>query len=277
MTAFYEVVILFFLFGFCGWVCECVFCSIKDRKLTNRGFLTGPLCPVYGFGGLIIVYGLAPVRDNLPLLFLVGMLATTSLEYVTSYVLEKLFHTSWWDYSDLRFNLNGRVCLWFSLMFGALSVVAERLLNPPFRAMLERIPDPTKPWLALGMLAVFFTDCGITVHSILLLNGQLAELKKLSAELWVRLGASPSGEIGLIQRLEHLMLDRSEAAARLRASIRGLSERFDVLRNSSRFQHRRLLHAFPRMRSNKYAEQLAQLKESWQTLKNKAKKNEKKS
>ncbi|MFV0401842.1 MAG: putative ABC transporter permease [Oscillospiraceae bacterium] len=84
MQTFYELVIYFVLFSFCGWVCESIFCSINEKKVVNRGFLNGPVCPVYGFGGLIVVYVLAPFQHHIALLFLFGMIATTILEYITS-------------------------------------------------------------------------------------------------------------------------------------------------------------------------------------------------
>ena len=90
---------------------ESTLCSITQRKPVNRGFLNGPICPVYGFGALIIVFTLENVKGNLLALFLASAVLTCTLEYITSYLLEKLFKTQWWDYSKRRFNLNGRICL----------------------------------------------------------------------------------------------------------------------------------------------------------------------
>ena len=97
-----RVFLLFLCYSFLGWACETVYCSIGKRKFVNRGFLNGPLCPVYGFGALAVLYFLRPVSDNIPLLFVSGMVLTSVIEYITGYLLEKLFATKWWDYSSRR-------------------------------------------------------------------------------------------------------------------------------------------------------------------------------
>lgn len=277
LDAFYGVVIYFFLFGFCGWVCESIFCSINERKLVNRGFLSGPLCPVYGFGGLLVIYVLSPMRENYLLLFLFGMLATTALEYATSFVLEKLFSTKWWDYSDQRFNIHGRVCLKFSIMFGALSVVAVKLLYPPFVQLVSMIPVAVKPWIAWGCIFLFTGDCVNTVYTILSLNGKLAMLKQAAAELRERLeDYQPSG-VSLAERLEQFRTDSSEQAGQWRQKIEELGQRWEAQRHSSvkRFGHRRLMDAFPNMKHMKYQDQFAEVKAALEALRKKGKKKDK--
>ena len=173
----YDVIIYFILFSFVGWLCETVFCSIAQKKFVYRGFLSGPICPVYGFGGLIVVYLLAPFRENILLLFLMGMLATTVLEYLTSYILELAFQTRWWDYSERKFNLNGRVCLPFSLMFGVLSVLGVKLIYPVATLLIAMIPEAGKPIIALIFVTIFMADFILTVYGLLSFNGSLRTLE----------------------------------------------------------------------------------------------------
>ena len=125
-----QLFLAFLTYSFLGWVCETVYCSIGQRKFVNRGFLNGPLCPVYGFGAMAVLFFLRPVRENLLVLYLSGVLVTSVIEYITGFLLEKLFATKWWDYSTYRFNIHGRVCLRNSLMFGVLSVIAARVIDP---------------------------------------------------------------------------------------------------------------------------------------------------
>lgn len=106
MSTFYYLFLYFIIYSVLGWICEVIYCFALDNKLTNRGFLEGPYCPIYGIGGLIVVYFLLPVKTMPIAVFLLGMILSSILEYITSYVLEKLFSARWWDYSNHRFNIN---------------------------------------------------------------------------------------------------------------------------------------------------------------------------
>ena len=96
---FYVDFLYFIIYSFLGWVCEVIFCSVPARKFINRGFLMGPVCPIYGCGALLVIGFLMPFKDSLVMVFAVGMVVTSLLEYITSYAMEKLFHSRWWDYS----------------------------------------------------------------------------------------------------------------------------------------------------------------------------------
>ncbi|MFQ9798876.1 MAG: putative ABC transporter permease [Clostridia bacterium] len=115
-----QYFVWFMLYSVIGWVHESIYCSIQQRQLVNRGFLNGPLCPIYGAGAILVLF-LFRSLQNPALIFIAGALATGVLEYVTSWLMEKLFHARWWDYEDWRFNLHGRVCLAGVAAFGAMS------------------------------------------------------------------------------------------------------------------------------------------------------------
>ena len=274
MITFYDIVLYFSLFSFCGWICESVFCSIHEKKLVNRGFLNGPVCPIYGFGGLMVVYILAPLQNNLVLLFLCGLITTTALEYATSWLMEKLFHTSWWDYSDLKFNLNGRVCLKFSIIFGLLSVVAVKLLYPPFFSMVAKIPLWAKPWLGWGLTISLLADAGMTVYGILSLNGKLEELKATALE--IRQKVEGAGVYMSSQEWrERFRLEPSQLSPEaLRDALDDLTKRMETQLQgfAKRFQNRRLMNAFPKMRSTRNTEQFYDVKAAWEALKKRRKK-----
>lgn len=114
----YEIFWYFVIYAVLGWVVEVCFCSINTGGFVNRGFLNGPVCPIYGFGMVAVLVCLWPLRHNIPVLYAGAVLLTSALELVTGWVLKKLFHTSWWDYSNMRFNLGGYICLRFSLVWG---------------------------------------------------------------------------------------------------------------------------------------------------------------
>ncbi len=150
-----QWLLFFFLYCFLGWVWESCYVSARQRRWVNRGFLHGPLLPIYGFGAVIILWATLPVRGSLPLIFLLGMLAATALEYVTGAAMEALFKVRYWDYSGKPFNLNGHICLTSSLAWGAFSILLVRVLHPPFEDLVLWLPS-------------FLTDalaCALTVYT----------------------------------------------------------------------------------------------------------------
>lgn len=127
---FYHIANWFFIYSFLGWLWETCYVSAKKRELVNRGFINGPFCTIYGFGALSVYLILKPVSGNLLFLFFGGIAVATALEYVTAVLMESIFHTSWWDYSDKKFNFQGRICLGASLGWGVFTVGLFRVLHP---------------------------------------------------------------------------------------------------------------------------------------------------
>ena len=151
-----QWLLFFFLYCFLGWVWESCYVSARQRRWVNRGFLHGPLLPIYGFGAVIILWATLPVRGSLALIFLLGMLAATALEYVTGAAMEALFKVRYWDYSGKAFNLNGHICLTCSLAWGAFSVLLVKVLHPPLEDLVLRLPAFLADALAC-VLTVYFT------------------------------------------------------------------------------------------------------------------------
>ena len=135
-----QWVLLFFFYCFCGWVWESCYVSLCQRHWVNRGFLRGPLLPIYGSGAIIILFATLPVAGNLWLVWLLGMLAATALEYVTGAVMEALFKVRYWDYSDKKCNLNGYICLSSSIAWGFFSILLVRFIHPPIGRLLADVP-----------------------------------------------------------------------------------------------------------------------------------------
>lgn len=181
-----DLFLYFILYSFLGWCCETVYCSVIQRRWVNRGFLNGPLCPVYGFGALLVLFLLRDVRHSFTALFLSGMVVTSVLEYLTSYILEKLFHMHWWDYSHMRFNLNGRVCLLNSCEFGLLSVFVVMFLHPAATGLVGKVPAAVRAAAAALLLAAVLSDTFVTVRGLLIMKGKLDELTGRMAELKLR-------------------------------------------------------------------------------------------
>ena len=154
----YRFVWMFFIYAFLGWCTEVSYAALVTGKFVNRGFLNGPVCPVYGFGVVIVLTCLTPLANNLPLLFLGSVVLTSALEWLTGFVLEKLFHQRWWDYSDQPFNLSGYVCLRFSVAWGFACLFVVKLLHPTVLLFIRLIPQILGVVLLALMGAVMAAD-----------------------------------------------------------------------------------------------------------------------
>lgn len=137
---FYHLMNWLIIYSFFGWVWETCYVSIKSGKFVNRGFINGPLCTIYGFGAVSVYVILRPFSDNLLYLYLGGVVVATALEYVTAVLMESIFHTSWWDYSDNKFNFQGRICLGASLGWGAFTVILFKVLHPLVESIVILYP-----------------------------------------------------------------------------------------------------------------------------------------
>ena len=139
MSVVIKYILLFFIYAFIGWCIEVVAKIIDDRKFVNRGFLIGPILPIYGIGVLLILLVSKP-GDNFIVIFLKAIFVCSILEYFTSWVMEVFFKTRWWDYSQRRFNLNGRICLNTMIPFGVLGLLVVYVLNPFFTFLIDHSP-----------------------------------------------------------------------------------------------------------------------------------------
>lgn len=175
----YNYTAYFLIYAFLGWCTEVAYKAVSTGKFVNRGFLNGPVCPIYGFGMLLIIAFLTPIQDNVFLLFAGGVLLTSLLEFVTGFALEKIFHAKWWDYSGEPLNIKGYVCLKFSIAWGLGCVLIMETIHPIVSTLVTVIPYVAcKVLIALG-LALMLADTILTVNTVTKLNRQLARLEEL--------------------------------------------------------------------------------------------------
>ena len=178
-----QWLLFFFFYCFCGWVWESCYVSAKRRQWVNRGFLHGPMLPIYGTGAIIILLATIPVRENPALVFLLGMLAATALEYVTGAAMEALFKVRYWDYSQQPFNLGGHICLTCSLAWGAFSVLLVRFLHPPVEYLVLRLPAFLADPLAFLLTVVFTVDAVRSFQAAMDLREVLTRLTEENEDL----------------------------------------------------------------------------------------------
>ena len=285
--------LLLMLYSFLGWCGEMVYCSLGQRRLCEkRGFLNGPLCPIYGHGALLVLMTLGcepPVWT-----FLIGAIQTSALEYLTSYLMEKLFHMRWWDYSRKRFNLNGRVCLLNSVLFGLACVLLCHVVNPLLIGYVHQLlHSGAGVPLALLLTVIYIVDIVFSVRSAIQIGSRLEKLHAIHDELAKKLErlkaeqqqaleaqkerveefvSAARQSVGEREAAQHIQarLDRLKEEqqrsrdahrARLEAVKAEAQQRLQALYDKPDFFERRLLRSFPTMRSLRHGEALNKMRE----------------
>lgn len=227
----FTIVLYFFVYAFVGWVAEVLFHLVRYRHFVNRGFLSGPLCPIYGFGMVIIILVLDPYKHNLPLLFLYSSIFTSIIEWLTGETLWIVFKQKWWDYSNSLGHLGRFVCVPFSLLWGVLGSFVVAYVQPWLEFQTARISSPVLFVILVLLLAAFFIDAGFTIVRLVNFRHVLSTLEQKVAQLG--LNGSP---VTLQSTLDYL-----KQQIDLEKTQREVLERFE--RTQKRY--RRLLQAFP--------------------------------
>ena len=149
---------LFITYSLIGWIVEVIGILIQEKRFVNRGFFIGPYCPIYGVGGITIILLLNKYMKDPIVLFVMAIVICSLLEYFTSYIMEKLFKTRWWDYSNFKFNINGRICLETMWAFGALACFVIYVINPPLISLLESLPNIVFSIITYSIMVMFLID-----------------------------------------------------------------------------------------------------------------------
>lgn len=178
--AFREIVFLIAVYSFLGWCVEVIFHTVNYGEFSNRGFVGGPVCTIYGVGFTGIVILLTPFKNNALILFAVSVVLTTALEFVTGWVLEKVFHEKWWDYSKEHFNVRGYICLKFSLIWGLACTGTMMIVHPLVEKVYALIPAKVCTILLIVAFTVYLVDWGVTVIEIRKMRVRIKIIKKIA-------------------------------------------------------------------------------------------------
>lgn len=248
---FYYAILCFFLYGFLGWCVEVAFAATKEKTFVNRGFLNGPICPIYGFGVVGVVYFLSPYKSDIILLYVMSTVIVTVLEWLTGFILEKIFHNKWWDYSQMPLNLNGYVCLLFSLIWGIACVIIVKWIHPVIFKGIRAVPEWLGYVFIFGLSVAVFADLYVTVTRILKLNKHLEKMEEIASELH-----KISDEIGenIYKDVIEAMEKREEVSEEIRERIQELRAKYHELATINIKLGKRLLKAFPKMQPKRYRE-----------------------
>ena len=219
----------FVFYSFLGYLCEVAYCSIGQRHLVNRGFLYGPWLPIYGFGGLIVDIFLVPISHYPLLVFIAAIILTSIVEYIGSWALEKIFSIKLWDYSAHRFNINGRVCLLNSSLFGLMSMILVYGAYPWIQKFFNIIPVMLAERLSDLLTILFVVDLTLSVMKMSAFKKALAEVREKARSVETK-----------VQELR--TLGKSELSEEFR--IR-LSQEVEEMREKTRESYTRIIAAFP--------------------------------
>ena len=230
---FYEIFAYFLVYSFIGWVVEVAYHAVTLGRVVNRGFLNGPVCPVYGVG-MVLVFAVIDLaagtsvggigQANAGIVFLAGMILASTVEFIGGWGLYHIFHARWWDYRKKPFNLGGYVCLEFSIYWGLGALLVTRVLHPVVDRFSAGLVPEKWGWPLMAVLyLVYFADAVVTVLIVLGLNKRLAELDRLQASMRI-VSDDLSERIGTrtlesMQRLDEGRVQAALARAELRDAV----------------------------------------------------------
>ncbi len=239
----------FFIYAVLGWCTEVAYVAVCEGKFVNRGFLNGPYCPIYGCGAAAVLALLTPVAKRPLLLFIGSVLVTSAIEFLVGFLLEKLFHEKWWDYSNEPFNIKGYICPKFSLMWGIACLLGISVIHPPIRKLILMIPRTPGIVLLCFLYALMAADLVVTLNDVLRVRRHIRTLQKTAEELHHlsdKMGSHISegvlGAVKLQERAGQEYRKTQERMEQLRERIR--RERALL----PRLTRHRLLKAFPQLR-----------------------------
>lgn len=249
-----STVFLYFVFySVFGWTIETVFCSINERRFVRRGFLFGPVCPIYGTGALIIIMPLSRLKGSLFLFVLASVILMTALEYFVGWLLEKTTGLKYWDYSHYKLNIKGRVCPIISLAWGVLAYAVVFWLHPPVSRFFESIPPDTATLLAWVLFVIMLIDTALTLHKLSVIARMLKKLEQKRVEINEKLLAvmDTDGD-GRISR-EELKASYEQLLQRLRLQLQSYRRRFPKL---SSIRYKQILPEETKLRFGTFLQEL---------------------
>ena len=234
-----EYLWLWFLcYAFIGWIYESILVSVQQRRWVNRGFLNGPLCPIYGAGAVLAIVLLSDVHNPV-LIFIYSAIGACALEYGTSWLMEVLFHARWWDYSSMRFNLNGRICLIGAVIFGFGGVLVLMVIQPWLQWWTSMLSVGFVHWVSVISVLLVVADTVVTVAGIVHFEARLNALRDFIQNRAAQAGESWYwGRLAILDRFADLSAASQDRIRRLRRDIASMLST----------QQRRMIRAFPHLK-----------------------------
>lgn len=270
---FYHVAAWFYIYSFFGWLWESCYVSVKQKKLVNRGFVNGPLCTIYGVGAVSVYLILKPLEGSWIALYFGGVAVATVLEYVTAVLMERLFHTSWWDYSEKKFNFQGRICLGSSVAWGFFTLIMFKALQPFAQTIVSWFDVATGHAMIIISTILYLVDFVFATIGAMQLGTKLEQMEQAMADLaeyfqQTRIYTSAEEfleklepyrkslnrvnvrekmeqyQVSIMEQMEKRGLTEQKDAAI--EKIKGISERFTAVTKGN-WNSRRLMRSYPNL------------------------------
>lgn len=227
----------FVIYAFLGWILETVYCSVRERRFVARGFLYGPVCPIYGVGVLMMLCWFAPFTGRPLLFYAVATVCMSAWEYLVAWILETTTHIKYWDYSDRKFNLHGRICLSISLTWGVLAYLVIFWIHPVVAGLVEQLSTFNIYVADVVLLVLLVADVAATIRELALLTAMLRKLTQMGEELQVQLALSRAELSDRLDEAREVLSDRLDDAResisdKLDDAKESISDRLDVAKES---------------------------------------------
>lgn len=216
----------FVIYAFLGWILETVYCSVRERRFVARGFLYGPVCPIYGVGVLMMLCWFAPFTGQPLLFYVIATVCMSAWEYLVAWILETTTHIKYWDYSDRKFNLHGRICLSISLTWGVLAYLVIFWIHPVVAGLVERLSLFTIYVADVVLLVLLVADAAATIRELALLTAMLRKLTQMGEELQVQLALSRAELSDRLDEAREVLSDKLDDAKE------SISDRLDDAKES---------------------------------------------
>jgi uncharacterized membrane protein len=267
-----SLLFLYFIFySFLGWAMETIYCSVCQRRLVARGFLLGPICPIYGAGALLMILPLSSLKENPVVFYIVATVTMSAWEYFVGWLLETTTHMKYWDYSRFKFNLKGRITLWVCLWWGVLAYVVVFHIHPRVEKLFAYIPKLWQLILAWVIFVILMADTVTTIRKLALTARLMAKLEVAKEELEAKANTAKQGireragdaKEGLKDRLG----DAIETRPELDEAVVRLTERYNDLLAKTERHSRRFRNRYSDMESRKFGPALSSVKEHSAKLK----------
>ena len=236
--------VCFIIYSFLGWIYETIFCTVHEKAWENRGFLYGPCIPLYGVGAIIAQFlfiDLPIERFSHPsyfAIFWVCAIGSFILEYSTSYVLEKRFNARWWDYSEFPTNINGRVCLMFTVCFGFAGILVTQYIQPPIINVVNRVPQSAIELIALILMFIFGFDMALTISALTSFANEFERInEQINKQMTQRVEALYSKPEPAIEEDEKTMKERLSTEYVMQWIKTATSTQRGQLRHIAKFTH----------------------------------------
>ena len=216
LDIFCTYFLLFLIYSFMGWIMEVISEFVQTKRIINRGFLIGPYCPIYGWGCLSMIILLTKYKENYLVFFIMAIFICSILEYFTSFFMEKIFHARWWDYTNRKFNINGRICLETMIPFGILGSLIIYVVNPFYTGILNNFTQSNLNTISLILFFIFLADNIISFNVIYRFKSTMK-----TAEL--------DGTAEITKRVKEVLMERSWLFRRLISAFPNIKNRKDRL------------------------------------------------